>query len=209
MTQIVIRFLVGGLVVSSFAIIGDILRPKSFAGLFGAAPSVALATLALTVAGDGRLYAATEACSMIAGAISFFRICLRRKLDSDARQVCRFEGHDRRNAHLVWPGFGNLGLLLEIAMQIKIDISVLRETKWSDYPIRFLFGGMVTAAAGIIAKKFGPGVGGLFLAFPAIFPASATLIEKNAREEKRKAGLNGTRRGRMEAAVDAAGAAIG
>ena len=94
-------------------------------------------------------------------------------------------------------------------MQIKIDISVLRETKWSDYPIRFLFGGMVTAAAGIIAKKFGPGVGGLFLAFPAIYPASATLIEKNAREEKRKAGLNGTRRGRMEAAVDAAGAAIG
>ena len=72
MTQIVIRFLVGGLVVSSFAIVGDILRPKSFAGLFGAAPSVALATLALTVAGDGRLYAATEARSMIVGAIAFF-----------------------------------------------------------------------------------------------------------------------------------------
>jgi hypothetical protein len=72
MTQIVIRFLVGGLVVSSFALIGDILRPKSFAGLFGAAPSVALATLALTVAADGRLYAATEARSMIAGALAFF-----------------------------------------------------------------------------------------------------------------------------------------
>jgi hypothetical protein len=72
MTQIVIRFFVGGIVVSSFAIIGDILRPKSFAGLFGAAPSVALATLALTVAGDGRLYAATEGRSMIAGAIAFF-----------------------------------------------------------------------------------------------------------------------------------------
>jgi hydrogenase-4 membrane subunit HyfE len=72
MTQIVIRFFVGGLVVSSFAIIGDILKPKSFAGLFGAAPSVALATLALTVANDGRLYAATEARSMIAGAIAFF-----------------------------------------------------------------------------------------------------------------------------------------
>jgi hypothetical protein len=94
-------------------------------------------------------------------------------------------------------------------MQIKIDTSVLGETKWSDYIVRFLFGGMITVVAGIIAKKFGPGVGGLFLAFPAIFPASATLIEKNAREEKRKAGLNGTRRGRMEAAVDAAGASIG
>jgi hypothetical protein len=72
MTQIFIRFLVGGLVVSSFAIIGDLLKPKSLAGLFGAAPSVALATLALTVAGEGRLYVAAEARSMIAGAIAFF-----------------------------------------------------------------------------------------------------------------------------------------
>jgi hypothetical protein len=94
-------------------------------------------------------------------------------------------------------------------MQIKIDTSVLGETKWSDYALRFLFGGMITAGAGIIAKKFGPGAGGLFLAFPAIFPASATLIEKNAREKKQKAGLDGTKRGRAEAAVDAAGAAIG
>ena len=94
-------------------------------------------------------------------------------------------------------------------MQIKIDTSVLGETKWSDYALRFLFGGLITAAAGLIAKKYGPGVGGLFLAFPAIFPASATLIEKNAREEKQKTGLSGTRRGRMEAAVDAAGASIG
>jgi hypothetical protein len=110
---------------------------------------------------------------------------------------------------MVRPSLGDLELLAEITMQIKIDTSVLGETKWSDYAIRFLFGGLVTAAAGIIAKEFGPGLGGLFLAFPAIFPASATLIEKNAREKKRKAGFNGTRRGRMEAAVDAAGAAIG
>jgi hypothetical protein len=34
-----------------------------------------------------------------------------------------------------------------------------------------------------------PVVGGLFLAFPAIFPASATLIEKHVRERKEKAGL--------------------
>jgi hypothetical protein len=94
-------------------------------------------------------------------------------------------------------------------MQVKIDTSVLAETKWSDYAIRFLFGGMITAAAGIVAKKCGPGVGGLFLAFPAIFPASATLIEKNAIDKKRQAGLDGTKRGRKEAGADAAGAAIG
>jgi hypothetical protein len=38
MIQILIRFLVGGAVVSVFALIGDVLKPKSFAGLFGAAP---------------------------------------------------------------------------------------------------------------------------------------------------------------------------
>ena len=42
MTEYLIRFLVGGVVVSAFSMLGDLLRPKSFAGLFGAAPSVAL-----------------------------------------------------------------------------------------------------------------------------------------------------------------------
>ena len=55
-----IRFLVGGVVVSAFALLGDILRPKSFAGLFGAAPSVALATLSLTLLKEGGQYAALE-----------------------------------------------------------------------------------------------------------------------------------------------------
>ena len=71
MSQILVRFLVGGAVVSMFAIIGDLLKPKSFAGLFGAAPSVALATLALTVATEGPSYASTEARSMMAGALAF------------------------------------------------------------------------------------------------------------------------------------------
>src|SRR5437868_3951777 len=71
MSQILIRFLVGGAVVSAFAIIGDLLKPKSFAGLFGAAPSVALATLGLTIATEGASYAANEARSMIAGAVAF------------------------------------------------------------------------------------------------------------------------------------------
>lgn len=72
MTQLLCRFLVGGVVVSAFAVIGDLLKPKSFAGLFGAAPSVALATLALTVISDGSAYAAIEAQSMMAGCIAFF-----------------------------------------------------------------------------------------------------------------------------------------
>ncbi len=50
-------------------------------------------------------------------------------------------------------------------MRVKIDVSALRQIRWHDYAVRFIFGGLITAVAGIIAKKFGPGVGGLFLAF--------------------------------------------
>jgi uncharacterized membrane protein (GlpM family) len=69
--DLVIRFLVGGFVVSLFAMIGGALKPKSFAGLFAAAPSVALATISLTVLKKGPEYAAIEAQSMILGAIAF------------------------------------------------------------------------------------------------------------------------------------------
>jgi uncharacterized membrane protein (GlpM family) len=70
--QWVIRFLIGGAVVSLFATAGDILRPKGFAGLFSAAPSVALATLALTAFREGSAYASIEARSMIFGAVALF-----------------------------------------------------------------------------------------------------------------------------------------
>jgi hypothetical protein len=49
----------------------------------------------------------------------------------------------------------------------------------------------------------------LFLAFPAIFPATATLIEKHEREKKAQKGLNGNRRGREAAALEALGTAMG
>jgi uncharacterized membrane protein (GlpM family) len=78
--ELVLRFLVGGMVVSLFAVLGGALRPKSFAGLIGAAPSVALATLSLTVLKKGKPYAAVEAQTMILGAIAFFIY---------ARLVCR------------------------------------------------------------------------------------------------------------------------
>lgn len=71
MSQTIIRFLVGGTIVSFFALLGDLLHPKGFAGLFAAAPSVALATLSLTVAAEGPAYAALEARSMIVGEVAF------------------------------------------------------------------------------------------------------------------------------------------
>ena len=69
--DLIVRFFVGGTIVALFSMVGDVLKPKGFAGLFGAAPSVALATLALTISSQGKLYAATEARSMIAGAAAF------------------------------------------------------------------------------------------------------------------------------------------
>lgn len=68
--DLLVRFLIGGLVVAAFALIGDIFKPKSFAGLFGAAPSIALATLGLTIAKHGGPYAAVECRSMLAGALA-------------------------------------------------------------------------------------------------------------------------------------------
>jgi hypothetical protein len=62
-----LRFLAGGIAVSAFAALGDSLRPKSFAGLFGAAPSIALATLLITLSHKGAPFAAMEGRSMIVG----------------------------------------------------------------------------------------------------------------------------------------------
>ena len=65
-----LRFLLGGLIVSAFALVGDVLRPKHFAGIFSAAPSVALASLGLAFAKHGSEYAGVEARSMLAGAVA-------------------------------------------------------------------------------------------------------------------------------------------
>jgi hypothetical protein len=70
MIELIIRFFIGGLVVSAFAVISDLLKPKSFAGLFGAAPSIALASIGLTVLHQGKETASVEARSMIVGAFA-------------------------------------------------------------------------------------------------------------------------------------------
>ena len=71
MADLIARFLIGGAFVSLFSALAEVFRPKSFAGLFGAAPSIALATLALTIGSKGKAYAATEAHFMIFGAAAF------------------------------------------------------------------------------------------------------------------------------------------
>jgi hypothetical protein len=94
-------------------------------------------------------------------------------------------------------------------VHVHARLSTLREGQWHEYAGRFLLGGMATVLTGIIAAIFGPVVGGLFLAFPAIMPAAATLVAKHERERKEQAGLSGARRGKEIAAIEASGAALG
>ena len=92
---------------------------------------------------------------------------------------------------------------------IRFSPTSLREGRWYEYVIRFALGGAATVFTGVISSRYGAAVGGLFLALPAIFCASATLIEKHEIRRKREVGLDGQRRGQEAAALEAAGAALG
>lgn len=92
---------------------------------------------------------------------------------------------------------------------VEFELSDIKETKPAELALRFVFGGACTVAAGLIAKRFGPVIGGVFLAFPAIFPAGLTLIQAHEKEKKAMIGSDGTHRGRISASIDAAGAALG
>ena len=70
MLDYLLRFLAGGIAVSAFAALGDALRPRTFAGLFGAAPSIALATVLIALSKQGAGFVAVEARSMILGALA-------------------------------------------------------------------------------------------------------------------------------------------
>jgi Protein of unknown function (DUF3147) len=94
-------------------------------------------------------------------------------------------------------------------MMIRLKISSLKEGRWYEYVIRFALGGLSTLVAGIVADIWGSEIGGLFLAFPAILCASATLVESHERRKKHERRVRGQRRGTDAAALETAGAAVG
>lgn len=94
-------------------------------------------------------------------------------------------------------------------MMVSARFAAIKGIRPHEWILRFLFGGAVCVLAGWIAKQYGPVIGGLFLAFPAIFPASATLVEAHERKHKARAGFDGKLRGRTVASIDAAGTALG
>jgi hypothetical protein len=94
-------------------------------------------------------------------------------------------------------------------VRLKLQFDSLRETTAMEYATRFLFGGAVTVLASLIADRYGPVIGGLFLAFPGIFPGGISLTEKHKIEREKEAGYQGTWSARGEAAVEATGASCG
>lgn len=64
-----------------------------------------------------------------------------------------------------------------------------------DYALRFGFGAGISLVAGLMGMWLGPKFGGVWLGFPAILPASLTLIQKKD--------------GKEQAAIDSEGAVLG
>ena len=80
-------------------------------------------------------------------------------------------------------------------MRVAFKPSALKKTRWHEYVIRFVFGGGISVAASVLGHHSGILLGGIFLAFPALLPASLTLVKEHD--------------GRNKAADDAIGAACG
>jgi hypothetical protein len=74
-------------------------------------------------------------------------------------------------------------------LRVHVNFQKLKELQWHELAARFTLGGAAAVIASLIGHGFGPRIGGLFLAFPAIFPLSATLLEKHQRQEKHRAGI--------------------
>ena len=73
---LMLRALVGGAFVAAFSVLGELLRPKSFAGIFAAAPSVALAALLITALAAGQADVWSSALGMLAGAVAMVAACV-------------------------------------------------------------------------------------------------------------------------------------
>jgi hypothetical protein len=69
---LVVRFLVGGVAVLLFSAAGECFEPETFGGLFGAAPSVAVATLGIAFVQAGARGAARDARWMLLACVAMF-----------------------------------------------------------------------------------------------------------------------------------------
>lgn len=218
--EVAAKTLLGGCLVVVFALLAQTLSPKRFAGVFAAAPSVALASLAMTCAFDGSADARRACSGMAAGALGFVAYAMvapaaMRRLGTLRGSVTSLAGWVVVTAALL-----PLAALLPAAKTVhgsvfagaigaaarsraaaahrptlRFQPAKIGEANVREMLVRFGFGAATSALAGVVGVLAGPTVGGVFLAFPAILLASLTLI---ADEE-----------GRSKARDDARGAAAG
>lgn len=73
---LVLRALAGGTLVVCFALVSEVLKPKAFAGLFSSAPSVACASLALTIVFETAAKARQESVGMVLGGVAMVAACV-------------------------------------------------------------------------------------------------------------------------------------
>lgn len=192
----------GGLFVALFAILGEMLQPKRFAGIFGASPAVALANLLVIALVKGDTSARYAATGMIAGAVALAVAC------AAAIPAVRRWGALRGSAVLwaVWilagaaagvPVAGGAGAVSGAGLPaarracrrpeaggpgggrlFALDLGSLREIRPRALALRFAFGAAVSVVAGLVGIAAGQRAGGVMLAAPAVLPATLTIIER-------------------------------
>jgi hypothetical protein len=197
----------GGLFVALFAVVGEMLQPKRFAGVFGASPAVALANLLVIGLAQGDAKARDAAAGMIAGGAALAVAC------AAAIPAVRRWGAVLGSA-VVWgvwivagaaiavPVVGGSGAAAGVAPApgaggrsrrqrqgrrsrkahvgglFSVDFGTLREIRPGDLVLRFAFGAAISVVAGLVAVAAGTRAGGIMLASPAVLPATLTIIEK-------------------------------
>ncbi|TMD96952.1 MAG: DUF3147 family protein [Chloroflexi bacterium] len=76
LSLLAVRGLAGGALVVLFAVAGELLRPKSFGGIFATAPSVALASLVVTALAKSETAVWASALGMVVGAVALVAACV-------------------------------------------------------------------------------------------------------------------------------------
>jgi len=194
----------GGLFVAAFAVLGELLQPKRFAGIFGASPAVALANLLAIALIEGDTSARSAAGGMVIGAVAFVVACLA------AIPAVRRWGAVRGSAILwaVWlvagaaiavPVLGAGGAAAGMGLPaggparhqetgnspgpdrgrlFGIHFGAVRQIRLRVLVLRFIFGAAISIVAGLVALAAGKRAGGVMLGAPAVLPATLTIIEK-------------------------------
>jgi hypothetical protein len=219
---ILVKAVNGGLFVVSFAVLGEMLQPKRFAGIFGASPAIALANLLVIALVKGDTSARNAASGMIAGAVALAVACA-----AVIPAVRRWGA--MRGSVLLWGVWMVVGAAAAVPVAsgaaaasgtglpasrggrrrqkggrapghngsrlFAVDFGALRDIRAGALALRFAFGAATSLAAGLVGVVAGARAGGVMLAAPAVLPATLTIIER--------------REGRKPAVTEVQGAVLG